>query len=134
MLEGKDERKGNFVEYDGINDVLHIIRVIDDYCKPEQESCKCNTLLDRMFTLVPVRAINRIDTRIDTMSLMDGCMCYLGAAARVGFRFVKMAGMHEKPECTDIKEITTEFLPRFHLCQSYVDNECGKQMMTIIKT
>ena len=125
---------GNYVKFERKNDILMILNVIDDYCKPEQEACKCNTLLDRMFTIVPVPAINRIDTRVDSMSLMDGCMCYLGAAARVGFHFVKMAGMHAKPECTDRKAITTEFLPRFHLCQSYVDNECGKQMMTITKT
>ena len=131
------ERKGNFVEYDGINDVLHIIRVIDDYCKPEEEACRCNPLLDSMFSHLPVyrlAAINRIVTRVDVthMEYLDGCICYLGAMARAGFHFTKMAGT--QTECTERKALSTEWIQTFEVCRSYIANGCGNEKMTITKT
>ena len=127
----KDKKEGNFVEYKRVNDALTIISVRDDYCKPVTTACQCNPLLDAMFARLPVEEIERIDTRVDKMKFMDGCVCYLSASARQGFFFVEMAGT--KPECTEVKAFSTEFLPTYNTCKSYVDNQCGNQLMTIIK-
>ena len=128
-LPANDWRDGNRVVFKTVNDGLQILKVVENYCVPLEEQCRCNTLLDRMFAdHVNVPAINRIDTRFITM---EGCICFLSASARVGFNFVKMTGT--KPECTERKEIDTQFLPNFNVCQSYMDNGCNNQPITITK-
>ena len=86
-----DKRKGNHIEY-AVNkerneNVLEIGMVVGDLCRPKPEQCHCKTLLQRVLELNP--EVDRIDIRIDADPFMAGCKCYLGVAARAGFKFVQ---------------------------------------------
>ena len=86
-----DKRKGNHIEYavnkDRNENVLEIGMVVGDLCRPKPEQCHCKTLLQRLLELNP--QVDRIDIRIDANPFMAGCKCYLGVAARAGFKFVE---------------------------------------------
>ena len=136
LPERKDEKDGNFVEFQIVKDALLINRVFDEYCNPKVAACECVPLLKAMFNspFVIVPNINRIDTRFEALGStgIDTCICYLNASAKVGFRFVTMASL--KPECAVKKEISTEFLKNYEVCNYYVlEHDCGREMVTITK-
>ena len=75
-------------------DVLHLGEVLAEYCKPKPEACHCKTMLDKLLALNP--NIDRIEGRFLPDHFMKGCRCYLGSAARAGFKFVELGGMKEQ--------------------------------------
>ena len=98
-----DKRKGNHIEYavnkDRNENVLEIEMAVGDLCRPKPEQCHCKTLLQRVLELN--LQVDRIDIRIDADPFMAGCKCYLGVAARAGFKLV------EDCETTGRMEFTT---------------------------
>ena len=68
--------------------------ILGEYCKPKPEACHCKTMLDKLLALNP--NIDRIEGRFLPDHFMKGCRCYLGSAARAGFKFVELGGMKEQ--------------------------------------
>ena len=89
--DNKLTNEGNYIMY-SLNkvkntDVLHLDNVLGEYCKPKPEACHCKTMLDKLLALNP--NIDRIEGRFLPDHFMKGCRCYLGSAARAGFKFVE---------------------------------------------
>jgi len=88
-LEGFNN--GNHILYevtkDGNHDVLTLWNVIGDRCEPKPEKCHCKTMLQKVLESNP--QVDRIDGYMKADPFIAGCRCYLGVAARAGFKFVE---------------------------------------------
>ena len=134
-----DKLDGNHVifSYPGPgHDVLEISDLNDKYCVPDVPECRCNELLDVLLKLEK-KAV-QIDTMIPVQSFTKYCLCYLGASARAGFKFVQMTQyVNPKPECIDKKPIRkgNPFQPLYiSVCDAYETNKCGNGPIRITKT
>ena len=82
---------GNHILYeitkDGNHHVVTVWNVVGDRCEPKPEKCHCKTLLQKLLELNP--QVDRIDGYMKADPFIAGCKCYLGVAARAGFRFVE---------------------------------------------
>ena len=94
---------GNHILYDITKDknhhVLTLWNVVGDRCKPKPEKCHCKTLLQELLELNP--NVNRIDGYMKANPWLFGCRCYLGEAARAGFKFIE--------DCDDASKERLEF-------------------------
>ena len=132
-----DKFDGNHVvfSYTGPN-ILELSELDDKYCEPEVPECRCNELLDKLLQLE--KNVIQIDTMMNVQSFSKGCLCYLGASARAGFKFVQMTQyVNPKPECIDKKPIRkgNPFQPLYiSVCDAYETNKCGNGPIKITKT
>ena len=87
----KTSREGNHIRYsikkEGNINVFHLKNVVGEYCIPKPDACHCKTMLDKL--LKEYSNIDRIDGAFVAQPFIKGCRCYLGSAARAGFKFVE---------------------------------------------
>ena len=97
---------GNFIWFtktqSGRWNTLEILDVDTTYCKPQPEQCRCKSLLESLLALEPT--INRITGSFLAEPYIKGCKCYLGAAVRKGFKFLKIENISR--DCDGIRELT----------------------------
>ena len=88
--------KGNFIAYGLQNgdSHLYIKNVNAEYCKPKPEACHCNRMLDNI--LAKYSELDEIEGFFMANPFMAGCKCYLGAAARAGFKYVQFESTKKK--------------------------------------
>ena len=119
-LEGYNN--GNHILYDVTKDrnhhVLKLWNVIGDRCEPKPEKCHCKTMLQKVLELNP--QVDRIDGYMKADPFIAGCKCYLGVAARAGFRFVE--------DCDPKSEGRIEFTPDDYgkICEDLQKDKCRK--------
>ena len=113
-LEDKKWSNGNHIMYgvykDGNSHVLKIETLIANLCEPKPEKCHCKTLVEKVLELNI--QTDRIDGYMKADPFIAGCNCYLGAAARAGFRFVE--------DCDDASAGRIEFTKNDYgqICES----------------
>ena len=122
-LEGKDPcKEGNHIKYSVSGPPnrrrLDIISVWAEYCKPKPEPCRCSKLMDSVLSKYP--ELQRITGQFDANPFIKGCNCYLGAAARANFRFVKFQS--SKEECSRQREFNSNTYRG--ICEQYVTMKC----------
>ena len=83
---------------DGNSHVLKIETLIANLCEPKPEKCHCKTLLEKVLELNP--QTDRIDGYMKANPWLFGCRCYLGEAARAGFKFIEDCENGERLEFT----------------------------------
>ena len=94
-LDEADFCDGNHIQYttgrDSTHHFLSLDNVEGEKCKPKPELCHCKTLLEKVLERVLEEnpETNRIDGHFAARPFMAGCRCYLGVAAKVGFKFVE---------------------------------------------
>ena len=57
-------------------------------CEPKPKKCHCKTMLAEVLKKNP--KVNRIEGSFTANPFIAGCRCYLGQAAKKGFRFVEI--------------------------------------------
>ena len=93
--KGKKFNEGNYILYtvgkDKTHSFLTLTNVDTEICIPKPKQCHCNTMLDKVLkkVLEQFPGVNRIDGYFSASHFMKGCRCYLGAAARAGFKFIE---------------------------------------------
>ena len=101
--------------------------ILGEYCKPKPEACHCKTMLDKLLALNP--NIDRIEGRFLPDHFMKGCRCYLGSAARAGFKFVELGGMKE--QCQG--KIEFDEYNYVETCEEYEKKKCQGENGKITK-
>ena len=122
---------GNYIKFYEIQSdkgrTITLSMVYTQYCTPKLEQCRCKSLLETL-----------LDDRPDTIMIQGtfkakppiaGCKCYLGAAVKKGFKFVKMWGLRKK--CQGKIDLSAE--PYAKICETLVKNKCFGQA-EIMKT
>ena len=56
--------------------------------EPRPKQCHCNAILDKL--LARFTNIKKISGLFVARNVIEGCRCYLGAAARTNFKFVRI--------------------------------------------
>ena len=124
-------KRGNFIKYTktqaGSWNTLKLVFVLANYCKPQLQQCRCSSLLDMLLALDST--INRITGYFSAKPYIAGCKCYMGAAARQGFKFLKMDG--ERKECRGTEPFTVRDYAQ--ICERLSDDNCdGEAELTKI--
>ena len=117
--------QGNFIMFEIIQDgrlntLLKVKLVATSYCRPQLEQCRCNSLLQSLLTLET--SVNKITGSFVAQPYIAGCECYLGAAARQGFRFLKMKDAANRKECKETREFTLGDFPE--MCKTLQSFNC----------
>ena len=101
-------KRGNFIIFTKKQTVrwntLRVDFVKTNYCKPQLEQCRCKSLLGSLLALDST--INQITGSFRSLPYMAGCKCYLGAAARQGFKFLKIENISR--DCDGTREFTVK--------------------------
>ena len=94
----RDTKKGNYVHYRVKGTTVNIFKVRGDYCDPKLIDCTCKSLFKRALdqALHKTPAINRIRLVLAANPWEYGCRCYMGVAARAGFKYVKLLSNRRK--------------------------------------
>ena len=124
-------KRGNFIMFTKKQTIrgntLRVDFVKTNYCKPQLEQCRCKSLLGSLLALHST--INQITGSFRSLPYMAGCKCYLGAAARQGFKFLKMEDRGE--ECRGTIENPVDDYAK--MCEKFSRNKCyGKIEITKI--
>ena len=125
-------KSGNYIGFRIIKTdrwtTMDLVIVSTTFCQPKPEQCRCSTLLEYLLREKP--EINRIDGYFAADPPIIGCKCYLGAAAKQGFKFVKLKGRSQnlKKKCTGIHKLTVKGRGRKkgyrNLCKYLNDKQC----------
>ena len=91
---------------DGRWNTLKVQLVQTTYCRPQLEQCRCKSLLESL--LDRETTINKITGDFTAKPYIAGCKCYLGAAARKGFTFLKMESADNRKECKGTRKFTAD--------------------------
>ena len=91
---------------DGRWNTLKVQLVQTTYCRPQLEQCRCKSLLESL--LDRETTINKITGDFTAKPYIAGCKCYLGAAARKGFAFLKMENPASRKECKGKRDFTVD--------------------------
>ena len=94
-----------------------------ELCKPKPKQCHCSTMLAKVLEENP--KVDRIVGTFRPNHLMIGCRCYLGAAARSDFKYVKI-GPAENFEFTRANYVK--------VCETILQNIKNIGEATIYKT
>lgn len=130
-VKGANPQDGNYIAYvkDKSKDKknkLHLINVNAESCKPKPKNCHCKTMLGSL--LNKFLDVDEIEGYFMANPFMKGCRCYLGTAARAGFKFVQFHSEHK--ECNE----KLEFSPKNYtkLCNDFerLAKKCGEDSDT----
>ena len=118
----RPSHSGNFIHFrteqtDRWN-TMDVMMVQAESCKPKPEQCRCKSLLGSLLVLEPT--VNRITGFVFTKPVIKGCRCYLGAAARKGFKFVKLH--NDLEECTGVKKLSVGNYAS--MCKTFKKKKC----------
>ena len=113
---------GNFIQFTTVQtdrwNTMDVMMVQAESCKPKPEQCRCKSLLESLLVLEPT--VNRITGYLLATPFIKGCRCYLGAAARKGFKFVKLHSDLE--ECTGVKKLSVGNYAS--MCKTFKKKKC----------
>ena len=100
------------------------------YCKPKPEQCRCTSLLESLLAFEDT--INQITGSFTADPFIKICKCYLGVAARQGFKFLRVdANSGGTSFCIGTKPLTVDNYAE--MCETFSRNKCyGKGEMTKI--
>ena len=91
------------------------------YCKPKPEQCRCTSLLESLLALEDT--INKITGSFTADPFIKICKCYLGAAARQGFKFLRVdANSGGTSFCIGSKPLTVDNYAE--MCENLEINKC----------
>jgi len=121
---------GNYVDaavknYGSANETVVIDFVKADRCRPKPENCNCKSLLERVVSSFPKAATIEIQCFIADPALY-GCLCYLGTAARHGFKSVELKKCRD-PQHQDNKDPVVDFNANNYRkkCEEIEKRECA---------
>ena len=106
MKDKKDVCSGNYVIYEvnnkGNQNVLELKSINAEKCKPKLKLCHCKTMLEKL--LKRYDNVDQVNGYFMGDSFIKACKCFLGSAARFGFRFVEFsaAGCSGKTKFADV--------------------------------
>lgn len=131
--KGEWENEGNYIRFDFIpgerTPTLQLNMVYTRYCTPALDKCRCKSLLESLLDKRP--EINRIIGKFLAKPAIAGCKCYLGAAARKGFKYLKMYGKGENKRCQGKRRVTVKHYDK--ICNKIVLNKCSDAWAEITK-
>jgi len=92
-LDENDYCDGNHIIYtvrkdDSGKDYLELDMVDATLCEPKPKKCHCNTMLPKV--LKKNKKVKWIEGYFTANPFIAGCRCYLGVAAKKGFKFVEI--------------------------------------------
>ena len=121
VQKGTDDEEGNYVAYtiQTYDHALRLDAVWAKYCKPKPDACSCTSLLSRVLQENP--DVNKIKGSFDAKPMIAGCKCYLGSAARAGFKYVRLES--EKEKCNEQKIFNLETYRQ--ICAWYDKKNCA---------
>ena len=112
------DQTGNYVQYYVKDKILELEMVRTDYCQPKPGECNCKALLSRV--LQANKGVNEIKGTFMARPWVFGCNCYLGTAARAGFKHVKLDS--NKKICQDKREFNEKNYGK--ICALYGKQKC----------
>merc|ERR1711951_162100 len=91
-----NEETGNYVQavFDKSKNNLKVIVVAAYICDPKPDGCNCKTLLGKV--VESHKTASKMSLLFAAPPAMAGCKCYLGTAARNGFKSVEVKKCEEK--------------------------------------
>ena len=121
-LEDPDWRDGNHIVYGITKDSHHVLKLykeISHHCGPKPEKCHCKDMLQKVLELNP--QVDRIDSDMKVNPFLAGCRCYLGVAARAGFRFIEDCDLASEGPEGRIKFTTNDYEK---ICETLPKSKC----------
>lgn len=110
---------GNYLMYNVGGHTLELDMVYTEFCNPKPKDCGCSTLLSRALDENP--SVTTIMGTFAANPWEYGCKCYLGEAARHGFRYVKLE--HPKKDiCNDVRSFND--VDYREVCANYGRQKC----------
>ena len=110
--------EGNHIQYAINENTFDLQNVYAEYCKPKPKECHCKTMLHHLLSQNP--NIVRIEGIFSANPFIAGCRCYLGAAAKNGFKYVKLDS--SKEGCGEEQDFITT--PYKTVCKNYKNLNC----------
>ena len=126
-MENNMKKEGNYIRSNIRNGELDLEDVWTEYCKPKHPKCGCKSLLDTILT-----DYTKLDTILLTFAahpIIAGCRCYLGAAARKGFKYVTVKS--GRSECDGEKPLNKNNY--VVLCNYYKEHNCVSKGLSIVR-
>ena len=126
---------GNFISYKITGNDMSLDNVCMTNCgesRPKQ--CHCNAILDKL--LARFTNIKEISGLFVARNVIEGCRCYLGAAARANFKFVRIDEEGFLKRCEEKKEISANKLsPNYYVkvCETLLKQGCEDKLGRITK-
>ena len=112
-----------------MNDVVLELKSINaEKCKPKPKGCHCKAMLDKL--LQRYNKVNLINGYFMGDSFIKACKCFLGSAARFGFRFVEFsaAGCSGKTKFADVDHDDHD-----SICEAVEKKKCKWEEVEIAK-
>lgn len=119
-------RTGNYMDIKVNEDaVMWINGMWAAYCEPKQEVCRCKSLLGAALKANP--SVKAIRGNFDAVPAIAGCKCYLGEAAKAGFKYVQLNNP-KKEECTGRSLIGNGKDGKYvKLCETWLKQNCAPE-------
>ena len=139
IYEEDQKERGNFIRFSEQQTAYNssytwhtiLLRMVStEYCAPKLEQCRCKSLLE---SLIALRSANRIALTFLARPYIAGCKCYLGAAAKKGFKFLRMFGLlgsENNRHCVGKRDLTRKNYE--NVCKILKKHSClGKWEITM---
>ena len=112
------DQTGNYIQYFLQDQTLELEMVWTEYCNPKPENCNCKELLSRV--LQANKSAKKVIGTFMATPWKFGCNCYLGTAARAGFKHVELYS--EKKICQGKREFNEKTYGK--VCELYGNQKC----------
>merc|ERR1711962_324568 len=110
---------------------LNIGFVLGTKCEPKPDGCNCKTLLEKVVS--KYKTVERIILKFMANPPIHGCNCYLGTAARNGFKSLDIENCHDDDIDFDIIDFDKKNYSA--KCKALIerDDECWRSSTWYIK-
>ena len=126
--ENNPETEGNYIRASitRAGAELFLGDVWAEYCKPKLPKCRCKSLLGTILEDYP--KLDTIRGYFAAYPKVAGCRCYMGAAARAGFKYVTMKSGRDV--CDDKQTVNANSY--VELCNYYKKHKCGSSERVVV--